>query len=145
MIEDSPDYQMKYSISTSVTRSLTVIAYWCICIYCSDLTRLRVTLVPTQDQIADATFLSRRQVIRIISVLESVGLIRTLYNANYGNNVYVPLKPISSREVFEATFPDAIEKRMKFDASRKADKEPREKRQGDFRAAVADLRAQAQK
>ena len=120
----------------------------CVLVYMYLLLRFNETegyAWPTQDQIADATFLSRRQVIRIISVLESVGLIRTLYNANYGNNVYVPLKPISSREVFEATFPDAIEKRMKFDASRKADKEPREKRQGDFRAAVADLRAQAQK
>lgn len=100
---------------------------------------------PTQDQIADATFLSRRQVIRIISVLESVGLIRTLYNSDYGNNAYVPLKPISSLDVFEATFPEAIENRAKFEAARVTDKEPRKKRQTDFRETLAQLRAQSQK
>ena len=99
---------------------------------------------PTQDQIADATFISRRQVNRVIAVLESVGLIRTLYNGDYGNNVYIPLKPISSREMFEATFPDAIENRAKFEAARDADKEPRKKRQTDFRDTVAKLRAQSQ-
>lgn len=99
---------------------------------------------PTQDQIADSTFLSRRQVIRIISVLETVGLIKTLYNADYGNNAYVPLKPISSQEVFEATFPEATENRIKVEASRMADKEPRKKRQADFRGTVAQLRAQSQ-
>lgn len=99
---------------------------------------------PTQDQIADATFISRRQLNRIIPVLESVGLIRKLYNADYSNNVYVPLKPISSREMFEATFPDAIENRAKFEAARDADKEPRKKRQTDFMEAVAQLRAESQ-
>lgn len=99
---------------------------------------------PTQDQIADATFISRRQVVRVISVLESIGLIKTLANSDYGNNVYVPLKPISSREAFEATFPEAIENRAKFEATRALDKAPRKKRQAEFRDTVAQLREQSQ-
>lgn len=99
---------------------------------------------PTQDQIADATFISRKSVRKLLKTLEEVELIRRLYNADYGNHAYIPLKPVSTREEFEAKFPLAVEKRRKFEESREADKADRGKRQADFRAAVADLHATQQ-
>lgn len=100
---------------------------------------------PTQDQIADATFISRKSVGRLLKTLEEVELIRKLYNADYGNHAYIPLKPVSTREEFEAKFPVAVENRRKFEESREKDKCERDKRQEDFRALVADLHANAQK
>lgn len=99
---------------------------------------------PTQDQIADATFISRRSVGSILKTLEELELIRKIYNADYGNHAYVPLKPISTREEFEVKFPAAIEKRVKFEASREEDKAERGKRKADFRATIADLHAAQQ-
>lgn len=117
----------------------------CVLVYTYLLNRYNVDegyAWPTQDQIADATFISRTSVNTYIKTLETVGLIRTVYNGDYGNNVYIPLKPISSRAEFEQTFPVAVQHREKFEASRHRDMDKRGERQRDFRATIADLRAQ---
>lgn len=94
---------------------------------------------PTQDQIADETFISRQSVIRALAVLEELNLIQAIYNTDYGNNVYVFKKPITNREEFEQQFPEVVDYRLKFEASRTKDKEKRHERKADYQAKVQEI------
>ncbi|MGE7944219.1 hypothetical protein ACQKNB_19265 [Lysinibacillus xylanilyticus] len=53
---------------------------------------------PSQDTIADNTFIDRRSLPGIIKRLEAMELITAMYNADYGNKVYLFNKPISNRD-----------------------------------------------
>ncbi len=94
---------------------------------------------PTQDLIADETFLSRQSVIRALAILEELELIQAIYNTDYGNNIYVFKKPIANREEFEQRFPEAVEYRLKFEESRAKDKVKRHERLADYRARVQEI------
>ena len=91
---------------------------------------------PSQDTIADNTFIDRRSLPGIIKRLEAMELITAMYNADYGNKVYLFNKPISNRDEFEERFPDARLRREAFESKRKVDREGRQKRQADFRGQV---------
>ena len=98
---------------------------------------------PSQDTIADNTFIDRRSISGIIKRLEVMELITVMYNGDYGNHVYLLKKPISNRDEFEERFPEARAKREKFESKRTVDREGRQKRRADFREQVQHSYAEA--
>lgn len=91
---------------------------------------------PTQDQIADETFLSRQTVITAINTLINLRLINKVYNSDYGNNVYTFNKPIHDSEVFAKEFEEVGANVLKFEEKRKKDAGSREERRSKFRELV---------
>ncbi|OMC80921.1 helix-turn-helix domain-containing protein [Viridibacillus sp. FSL H8-0123] len=95
---------------------------------------------PTQDQIADALFISRSTVSAAITTLKRLELINTHENPRFGNLVYTFIRPIELLQTFEEKFPEAKTYREEKEAARKRDIEGRHKRQEEFRARVAQDR-----
>lgn len=89
---------------------------------------------PTQDQIADGICLSRSRVSTTIKVLRELELIDIMRNPDHDNDVYFLKRPIADRATFESRFPEALDKRIKHEETRKKDRQQRHDKKVEFDA-----------
>lgn len=94
---------------------------------------------PTQDQIAEGTFLSRQTVNKAISTLVELELIVKRYNSDFGNNNYMFNKPIYDEKQFSKKFEEVDANVERFMEKRRKDVGPRAERQSKYRESAEEI------